>query len=799
MRRFTLALLSCLCLAASGCEGGTIHGLDEEAWLELLASGEPLPIKPGERLDFRALARLGPGASLLIGMRALEAGETDMAIAALEDSLRRDEGRFRRRAAELLGDTLLEAGDGRALLRLCRSDAGAELGAPRRAYLELRALALEGDDKGTLAALEAYEATYPPEAVRSAPELAALAVEAGLRSGNLAWAEAFAGLVAMESSASVHAALARAVRALEAYASRDQGAAAEAIGALPPGTRLLAEARALSGAREYGPAALAFRRYAAAIDATATPDASAAASAPPAPEAPLTPEAAAGLFLGLDRGPAADAARAFMAVARDEGAAGLEAAVLALSRRAAGNPSEREKEYVIRFWHGRFSRDAESWGEAEAAFAAAAGLADSAADRDAARWYAVEAAWKRGDTGIVDTLGRAMAASTNPGYYSDLLEPISREALARRDGASLARLDALLPSNTPAKDAARLAYLCARAAQEGIIGASDLASAFGRDLSPADYIDSRLRLANGQKADPWYRCLAAYRLGLPLVEPFVEPFVEPLAEATAEPLADEAGEKAPKPETAPAEAATELAAYAEALSRFGLGHRLRQELGADFMGLEPATVRGAAERLSAAGRPDQAYRLIATQFWKAAFEPTRTDAELYWPRPFLGLFSEAALANDLDLHLLYGLARSESAFDKDAVSRSGAKGLIQLMPATAEETAGRLKMTGYDLFVPADNLAMGAYYLGRLLRGSVAGGRVLAAVCSYNAGASRFRGWESAAGALPLDLLLETLGYAETRQYGRNVLLAALNYAELYGDVDERAYLAYLLGEGPRP
>ncbi len=217
------------------------------------------------------------------------------------------------------------------------------------------------------------------------------------------------------------------------------------------------------------------------------------------------------------------------------------------------------------------------------------------------------------------------------------------------------------------------------------------------------------------------------------------------------------------------------------------------------MRLDPAIVRAAAKRLASAGRPDQGYRLIATQFWKASFAPTRADAELYWPRPYLELFSEAALANDLDPHLLYGLARSESAFDKDAVSRSGALGLVQLMPATAVETAGRLKMTDYDLFVPEDNLAMGAYYLGRLLRGSVAGGRVLAAVCSYNAGAARFRGWETAAGALPLDLLLETLGYAETRQYGRNVLLAALNYAVLYGNADERAYLAYLLGEGPRP
>ena len=50
-----------------------------------------------------------------------------------------------------------------------------------------------------------------------------------------------------------------------------------------------------------------------------------------------------------------------------------------------------------------------------------------------------------------------------------------------------------------------------------------------------------------------------------------------------------------------------------------------------------------------------------------------------------------------------------------------------------------------------------------------------------------------------IDLLLEALSYAETRQYGRNVGHAALSYAALYGEGDLRGYMAWLLGEGPRP
>ncbi len=197
------------------------------------------------------------------------------------------------------------------------------------------------------------------------------------------------------------------------------------------------------------------------------------------------------------------------------------------------------------------------------------------------------------------------------------------------------------------------------------------------------------------------------------------------------------------------------------------------------------------------GRYSQAYRLIATQFWKASFKPARTDAELYWPRPYHEAFITAAASVELDEYLLYGLARSESAFDPVVVSKSGAVGLAQLMPATAAEMAGRLRMAEYMLTDPEDNLTLGSAYFSRLLGGL--DGRVMPAIFSYNAGPNRYKRWESEYGNLPPDLMLEALSYAETRQYARNVTTAALSYATLYGDKDPRAYFAWLVGDGPQP
>lgn len=113
------------------------------------------------------------------------------------------------------------------------------------------------------------------------------------------------------------------------------------------------------------------------------------------------------------------------------------------------------------------------------------------------------------------------------------------------------------------------------------------------------------------------------------------------------------------------------------------------------------------------------------------------------------LIQEAARHYQLDADLIRAVIRAESAFNPFAVSRAGAMGLMQLMPALAKE------MSVTDPFDPRQNILAGARYLRELLDRHR--GNLELAVASYNAGptaAARSRG-------IP--------PYKETRNYVRTV------------------------------
>jgi len=137
----------------------------------------------------------------------------------------------------------------------------------------------------------------------------------------------------------------------------------------------------------------------------------------------------------------------------------------------------------------------------------------------------------------------------------------------------------------------------------------------------------------------------------------------------------------------------------------------------------------------------------------------------------------AAREFDLDADLLRGLMAAESGGDPDAVSRAGAVGLLQLMPATAREEAARLHVADFDAARLTDgplNVRLGASYLARQLRRFE--GQVPFALAAYNAGPTRVRRWRDAApGATPSEVI-EREGFPETRRHLRRVLRLAAAY-----------------------
>ena len=159
------------------------------------------------------------------------------------------------------------------------------------------------------------------------------------------------------------------------------------------------------------------------------------------------------------------------------------------------------------------------------------------------------------------------------------------------------------------------------------------------------------------------------------------------------------------------------------------------------------------------------------------------DVELRFPLAFADAINDAAQANQLDSPLLFALARQESAFDASATSPAGARGLMQLMPATAKSTARKYKIPyrrKTELYDPETNIAIASRYYSELLK-RFDGSRILASA-AYNAGPTRVAQWlNKSDGTLPFDIWMEVIPYKETRAYVRNILMYSIIYSREMG------------------
>jgi soluble lytic murein transglycosylase len=154
--------------------------------------------------------------------------------------------------------------------------------------------------------------------------------------------------------------------------------------------------------------------------------------------------------------------------------------------------------------------------------------------------------------------------------------------------------------------------------------------------------------------------------------------------------------------------------------------------------------------------------------------------KLRYLAPFREVFNEYARAYGLEEAWVLGLVRQESRFIVNAKSSTGAKGLMQLMPATARWVA---RKNGVKDFSPGRvaevpiNVALGTGYLKLVL--DDLGNPVLASA-AYNAGPGRARRWRD---ARPLEgaIYAETIPFNETRDYVKKVMANTMYYSQLIG------------------
>jgi soluble lytic murein transglycosylase len=156
---------------------------------------------------------------------------------------------------------------------------------------------------------------------------------------------------------------------------------------------------------------------------------------------------------------------------------------------------------------------------------------------------------------------------------------------------------------------------------------------------------------------------------------------------------------------------------------------------------------------------------------------SRTD-QLY---PVIDL-PPACAAAGVPTHLVLALVRQESEFDPLATSGANARGLIQLLPSTAQDVARRYKVPygkAADLLVPDTNLSVGCYHVKDLM--DAFGGSYLLTAAAYNAGKGRVLSWITLHGD-PRDPKvdavdwIETIPFDETRNYVMRVLENELAY-----------------------
>lgn len=163
--------------------------------------------------------------------------------------------------------------------------------------------------------------------------------------------------------------------------------------------------------------------------------------------------------------------------------------------------------------------------------------------------------------------------------------------------------------------------------------------------------------------------------------------------------------------------------------------------------------------------------------WRRLQYPLRYEAEL----------RSRSERWELDPYLVAGLIRQESAFVARTRSSVGARGLMQIMPATGRALA-RLEGATFRtsrLYDPTVSIRFGTRYLRQLL--DEFGDRPELALAGYNAGPHRVRSWTERDYTVPEERFIEEIPFTETRNYVKLVLRNEMLYRQLYPELGEPA------------
>lgn len=149
-----------------------------------------------------------------------------------------------------------------------------------------------------------------------------------------------------------------------------------------------------------------------------------------------------------------------------------------------------------------------------------------------------------------------------------------------------------------------------------------------------------------------------------------------------------------------------------------------------------------------------------------------------YPRPYLREVRSASSEFGLSEDMIYALMRQESMFRELAVSRSGALGLMQVMPATGRWLAPRMQMKNPDMLEPSVSIRMGGKFFADLLRSYDNDFRW--ASIAYNGGPGSLARWKAQYYHGDFNLFLENIPSKESRNYCRVTFQNYMHYRTTY-------------------
>ncbi len=154
---------------------------------------------------------------------------------------------------------------------------------------------------------------------------------------------------------------------------------------------------------------------------------------------------------------------------------------------------------------------------------------------------------------------------------------------------------------------------------------------------------------------------------------------------------------------------------------------------------------------------------------------------VFYPLPHRDIVFTTAEAYDVDPYLVFAIIRAESKYQTTAESPVGARGLMQIMPETAQWIAAQMKVEGFktdDLHKPEVNIRFGCWHIKNL--NTEFKGSLPLQVAAYNAGSGKVKQWLQEGQWDGSSARTEGIPFPETRQYVKNVLNNYEAYKAIY-------------------